>query len=76
MSRIERDVPPAGEEIHLPGGSLQPIAIAVGITLMLLGLTTFAVLIVAGAIIFLCTLVLWIRDARREFEELPLEHEH
>ncbi len=74
MSRIERDVPPAGEEIHLPGDSLHPIAVAVGITLILLGLTTFTVLIVAGAIVFLWTVALWIRDARRDFEELPLEH--
>jgi hypothetical protein len=76
VSRVERDVPPAGEEIHLPGGSLQPIAVTVGITLALLGLTTFTLLIWVGLIVLVGAVVLWIRDARREMEELPLEHRH
>jgi hypothetical protein len=76
VSRVERDVPPAGEEIHLPGGSLQPIAVTVGITLALLGLTTFTLLIWLGLIVLVGAVVLWIRDARREMEELPLEHRH
>lgn len=76
MSRVERDIPPAGEEIHLPGGSLQPIAVTVGITLALLGLTTFTILIWVGLIVLVWAVVLWIRDARREMEDLPLEHRH
>ncbi len=76
MSRVERDVPPAGEEIHLPGGSLQPIAVTVGITLALLGLTTFTILVWVGLLVILWAVVLWIRDARREMAELPLEHRH
>lgn len=76
MSRVERDIPPAGEEIHLPGGSLQPIAVTVGITLALLGLTTFALLIWVGLIVTLWAVVLWVRDARREMADLPVEHHH
>ncbi|MDQ3608317.1 MAG: hypothetical protein M3459_05380 [Actinomycetota bacterium] len=76
MSRVERDPPPAGEEIHLPGGSLQPVAVTVGVTLVLLGLTTFTILIWVGLIIFVWAVVLWVRDARREMKELPLEHGH
>ena len=76
MSRVERDVPPAGEEIHLPGGSLQPIAVTTGITLALLGLTTFTILVWVGLLVILWAVVLWIRDARREMDELPLEHHH
>lgn len=76
MSRVERDVPPAGEEIHLPGGSLQPIAVTVGITLALLGLTTFTILVWVGLLVILWAVVLWIRDARREMADLPLEHRH
>jgi hypothetical protein len=76
VSRVERDVPPAGEEIHLPGGSLQPIAVTVGVTLALLGLTTFTLLIWVGLIVLVWAVVLWIRDARREMEDLPLEHPH
>ncbi|MDQ3609086.1 MAG: hypothetical protein M3459_09325 [Actinomycetota bacterium] len=76
MSRVERDIPPVGEEIHLPGGSLQPIAVTVGITLALLGLTTFTIMIWVGLIVVLWAVVLWIRDARREVAELPLDHHH
>ncbi|MDQ3090349.1 MAG: hypothetical protein M3R46_01545 [Actinomycetota bacterium] len=76
MSRVERDVPPAGEEIHLPGGSLQPIAVTAGITLALLGLTTFRILVWVGLLVILWAVVLWIRDARREMADLPLEHHH
>ena len=32
MSPVDRPVPPAGEEIHLPGGSAQPLLLAIGIT--------------------------------------------
>jgi hypothetical protein len=74
VSRVERDVPPAGEEIHLPGGSLQPIAVTAGITLALLGLTTFRILVWVGLLVILWAVVLWIRDARREMADLPLEH--
>jgi hypothetical protein len=76
VSRVERDIPPAGEEIHLPGGSLQPIAVTVGVTLALLGLTTFTLLIWVGLIVIVWAVVLWIRDARREMADLPLEHRH
>lgn len=76
MSRVERDPPPVGEEIHLPGGSLQPITVTVAVTLALLGLTTFTILIWVGLIILAWAVVLWVRDARREMDELPLEHRH
>ena len=32
MSPLDPEIPPAGEEIHLPGGSLQPVLLTVGIT--------------------------------------------
>ena len=38
MSELEKQIPPAGEEIHLPEGSLQPLLLTVGITALLLGL--------------------------------------
>jgi Flp pilus assembly protein TadB len=69
-------VPPAGEEIHLPGPSLQPILLAVGITVALVGVTTSIILVIAGGILTLAVLIRWIRDARREYNELPLEHHH
>ena len=74
MSPLEPEVPPAGEEIHLPGASVQPILLAFGITLVIVGITTFFVLVVAGVVLSLGVIVAWIRDTRREIDELPVEH--
>lgn len=74
MSDLERDVPPIGEEIHLPGPSLHPVLLTVGITLALIGVTISIVLVVAGVLLTLFTVVAWVREARREYEDLPLEH--
>jgi hypothetical protein len=68
--------PPAGEEIHIPGPSLQPLLLAVGATAFLIGVTSGLFLLIAGAVLFLGTLLAWIRNARREFEHLPSEHRH
>ena len=70
----QTDVPPVGEEIHLPGPTLLPIWMAVGITLGVIGITINLLFSIVGGIIFLITLVRWIRDTRRDIEELPLEH--
>jgi len=74
MSEPERQAPPVGEEIHIPGPSLQPLLLTVGITVLLIGVTTALWMVIVGAIIAVVTLFLWIRDARREFEHLPSEH--
>ena len=74
MSTGERPTPPAGEEIHLPGGSLQPLGLSVGLTLAIVGITTSIVVVIAGLILSVAMLYGWIRDARREFEELPADH--
>ena len=71
---LDQQVPPTGEEIHIPGGSLQPILLTVGITVVLLGVTTTWILLVAGGLLTVGTLFVWIRDARREYDELPAEH--
>ena len=74
MSPLDRPVPPSGEEIHIPGGSIQPLLLTVGITAALLGLTTHWTVLVAGLVLTLWVLVAWIRDARAEYEHLPLDH--
>jgi Cytochrome c oxidase subunit IV len=66
----------AGEAIHLPGPSYQPVALAFGLTLAITGVVIFPALTVIGLIIVLVTLWMWIRDTRREVRELPLEHDH
>jgi hypothetical protein len=77
MSEPERGTaPPVGEEIHLPGPSLQPVLLTVGVTTALIGITTALFLVIAGGILALATLIVWIRDARREFEHLPSDHHH
>jgi Flp pilus assembly protein TadB len=71
-----RAAPPAGEEIHLPGPSLLPFFCALGITLIIVGTTTFLVFTIVGAVIFLYTVIRWIRDVRRDIDALPEEHSH
>jgi O-antigen ligase len=68
------DAPPSGEEIHLPNPSLLPIFNAVGITFAIVGITISPILVAGGLLLFFLTAVVWIRDARREMDELPLDH--
>jgi hypothetical protein len=74
MSR-DPSIPPVGEEIHLPGGSIQPLLLTIGITIALVGVTTSIVLVIFGGILTLWTLFRWISDARHEMAELPVHHE-
>lgn len=76
MSTESQDVPPAGEEIHLPPGSLQPLGVTVGLTIGLVALTHWPLVSAAGFIIMLSAIGLWVRDARREFRSLPAHHAH
>ena len=64
----------AGEAIHLPGPSYQPVVLAFGLTLAITGVVLFPIVAVIGGVIALVALVGWIRDTRREISELPLEH--
>jgi type IV secretory pathway TrbD component len=71
---LESDAPPAGEEIHLPGPSLVPVLNAFGVALALVGLTTTWIVSVVGLVLFLVTLVRWVRHTRRDIDQLPLDH--
>jgi Cytochrome c oxidase subunit IV len=64
----------AGESIHLPGPSYQPVVVAFGLTLAITGVVLFPILAIIGVVITLVALIGWIRDTRREISELPLEH--
>ena len=64
----------AGEPIHLPGPSYQPVVLAFGLMLAITGTVLFPPVAVIGLVIVLVTLFLWIRDTRRDISELPLEH--
>jgi len=74
VHRAEAEAHEAGEAIHLPGPSYQPVALALGLTLAITGVVIYIPMTVIGLLITLVTLYLWIRDTRREISELPLEH--
>ncbi|HEV3320712.1 MAG TPA: hypothetical protein VG147_00800 [Solirubrobacteraceae bacterium] len=76
MSPLDPEIPPVGEEVHLPGPSLLPLLTAVGITLALVGITTMIELTVIGVILTVWCVARWIKDTRREIDELPLDHRH
>jgi hypothetical protein len=77
MTEIEREypAPPVGEEIHLPGPTLLPIATALGITLIVIGTTVFfPIPMIVGGIVLIVSVARWISDTRRDMAELPPEH--
>jgi len=74
MPALETEAPPVGEEVHMPEPSLLPILNAVGVTFAIVGVTLSLWLTIAGSLLFLVTLVQWIRAAAREMSELPLDH--
>jgi hypothetical protein len=73
VTPLDPEVPPVGEEIHLPGPSILPILTALGITLTIVGLTTFVELTIAGGLLTIFCLIRWIKDTRSEIDELPLD---
>ena len=70
------DAPPVGEQIHMPAPSLIPVLNAAGLATAIVGITISLILVIAGLVLFAATAIVWIRDARREMEDLPLEHGH
>jgi hypothetical protein len=76
VSPVDPQVPPPGEEIHLPGPSLFPVLLAVGITFALVGVTLGAVFWVPGVILSVVIIIRWVASTRREIDELPAEHRH
>jgi hypothetical protein len=73
MSPLDPQVPPVGEEIHLPGPSLLPLLMTVGITLAVVGITLSMIFVVAGGILTVVCGARWIADTRHEVDELPLD---
>jgi hypothetical protein len=73
VSPLDPDVPPVGEEIHLPGPTVLPVLTALGITLLLVGFTTFIEFTIAGALLTIACVVRWIKDTRRDVDNLPLD---
>jgi hypothetical protein len=76
VSPLDPEIPPVGEEIHLPGASVQPFLLTIGITCFIVGLTWKTWLLLLGAALAIIVIAVWIRDARRELDSLPVEHRH
>jgi type IV secretory pathway TrbD component len=70
----EGALPPPTEEVHLPGPSYLPAVLALGLMIAIVGVIKTWVIVAIGLIIFLVALVKWIRQARQEMSQLPLEH--
>jgi Flp pilus assembly protein TadB len=70
----ERDAPPAGEEIHLPGPTLIPFMSAIAITLIVVGTTLGWVFSIVGLVLLVVLVVRWIQDTRRDVDALPEQH--
>ncbi len=73
---INGSAPPVGEEIHMPPPSMLPLVNAAGLALTIVSLTLSWYLVAVGAVIFLCTTVIWVGDVRRDINALPLDHSH
>jgi hypothetical protein len=72
MAEPEQDAQAEGHEaFHLPPPSIWPAVLAVGIALLLTGLIINLVVLIIGSVLSLAATVFWVRDARREFTELP-----
>ena len=53
---------------------MQPLLLAVGITIALVGVTLRSFLVIVGVILSVWVTIRWIADTRRDIDELPLEH--
>jgi hypothetical protein len=73
VSPLDPELPPVGEEIHLPGPSILPVLTGVGLTLTLVGITTYIELTVIGGAMTIWCVVRWLKDTSRETDELPLD---
>ncbi len=71
---VDREAPPAGEDIHLPGNTILPFASAIGITLIVIGTTLDWLFSILGGIILVVCVVKWVGDTRRDIAALPEEH--
>jgi hypothetical protein len=74
VEQPEGELPQPTEQIHLPEPSYLPVVLAFGVTIGIVGVVFSWVMVVIGALIFLISLVRWIRQTREEMSELPLGH--
>ena len=61
-----------GEEIHMPPNSWWPMVVSIGVALTLVGIIFLDLpfVIIIGVVIMLGGVVMWVVDARKEYQEL------
>jgi Flp pilus assembly protein TadB len=67
-------LPQPTEEVHLPPPSYLPVLFAAGTAIILVGIVLHWAMVVVGLIIALWVFVRWLRVARHEMRQLPVEH--
>ena len=72
----EPSAPPAGERIHMPAPSIVPLINAAGLAFAIVSITLSWWLVAFGGAIFIISTIKWIRDVRRDIDDLPLDHDH
>jgi hypothetical protein len=68
--------PTTEHEIHLPGPSLSPPLLGLGVTLLAFGVLFGLPLIIVGFAIFLIGLTTWLLDDARAYAKAPDEGHH
>ena len=67
---------PTTDEIHLPGPSLSPPLLGLGVTILAFGILFGLPLIIVGFGIFLIGLVTWLIDDARSYSQASDEGHH
>ena len=67
---------PTTDEIHLPGPSLSPPLLGLGVTILAFGVLFGLPLIIIGFVIFLFGLITWLLDDARAYAKAPDEGHH
>jgi Cytochrome c oxidase subunit IV len=78
MSDLEdtTGIPPAGEEVHMPAPSALPLINAAALAIAIVALTISWWVVAGAMLVLLGTAVRWVRDVKRDINELPLDHSH
>ena len=74
MAPEEHRPPAPAEQVHLPGPTFLPALVALGVTLVVVGVVLSPYMLLIGTILFLVATVRWIREVREDISELPLDH--
>ena len=74
MTESAGRLPQPTEEVHLPPPAYTPVLVALGTWIALVGITLSLYIVAMGLLIMIIALVRWLRQAREEMRELPLEH--